>query len=143
MSNTTKKTKSDLTLTVTSTSLPDFENEEKHATVLSTESKEFEVFVFTSKAIKSKHQDRMATLLRELWNNYHALPQQFKYHPRVLFNYAVMADKLVDSREKEIEQIHADLIAKQEEIKSLSWWNKVYRFGLLLVLLGLITYALI
>jgi len=143
MSKSAKKTPSERMLTITSNSAPDFENENKSATVLATPSADMEVFVFISGQLHSKHQNRIARLVMLLWNEYQSLPNKYRLNPATLFRMTVNADKLIEAREKEIESLTLIVETKQEEVNSLTWWNKVYRASLLVILLGLITCALL
>jgi hypothetical protein len=63
--------------------------------------------------------------------------------PDVLFRCVINSEKLIEAREKEIETLTIVAESKQEEIDSLTWWSKVYRGGYLLIILGLIVFALI
>lgn len=143
MSKTADNKKSNNHLSIISKSIPDLNNGERATLVLANDSEDLEVFILTKNSLKAKHQNRIANLLMKLWNSYDALPSKFKYDPGTLFHCAVNSIKLIDSREKEVDVLTAELEAKQEEMDSLVWWSKVYRFGYLLIILGLIVFALI
>lgn len=82
-----------------------------------------------------------AKLMVELWNEYHALPFEYKYSPKVLFQSMQVNDKLLESRGEAIIKLSESLESNAKGINSDRWWNKVYRWSLLIILIGLIAYA--
>jgi len=67
--NEANKKKNTYQLTITSNSAPDSDNPDTSAMVLSNETGELEVFVFTKNSLKTKHQGRVANLLMKLIGN--------------------------------------------------------------------------
>jgi len=83
-----------------------------------------------------------AMLLMELWNEYHNLPLDYKFSPKVLFQSMQVNDKLLESKNKAIKKLESEIELNIAGFGSTIWWNKVYRWSLLVILMGLIAFAL-
>jgi len=112
-----------------------------HINTLCNEGRDFSVQITEHKNLKSS-PGLNARLLMELWNEYHKLPLEYKYSPKVLFQSMQVNDKLLESKNKAIKKLESEIELNIAGFGSTIWWNKVYRWSLLVILMGLIAFAL-
>jgi hypothetical protein len=83
-------------------------------------------------------QNKLANIVLELWNEYHNLPLSHRFSPKVVFQSMILNEKLLTKKNTEVDMQEEHIVLLTEQLRDLRWWNKVYRWSLFVMLLGLL-----